>query len=796
MTLLASRCSFALQNRSRAGERADFNRAMVKTTRAVSGGLTGVSTPGLESNVIMKAGACGALLSDLRDCVFMALLERRHFFEVDARLRQRTRLNKIEARNPSKSSRKNFSMTLLASRCSFALQNKSRAGERADFNRAMRSSAVWKRGRKRSDNLDHAMQPVVKTTRAVSGGLIGVSTPGLDSNVIMKAGDCGALLSDLGLCVFRARLERRHFSAAMVKRNWKQPLSAKQAGSSSESWKNFRTPPAARCIFALQNKSRAIERTYFNRVVFHTTGAVSGGLNRATLGFDKNVTTKVLRACVPCTPFRPLKAVLDWPAATLECETFKTVTSCVGVQLDETRTEAALLQVTLQGHWNWKQPFAMKEAIVPALHRDICMTRSMSRRLQVTLQRHWNWKQPFAMKEAIVPALHRDIWMTRSMSRRCYFRCSFVLVVQKEEPEDILEAAGSVFRPMSWSRRFKALDSDSDCQLCGPPVSHCARHDPLHLNDVWTPLKHAESAETSESLSCHGLPMGTGLAMEDVRKEQVELRKGCRLLTVQSKERYPLSAGGSTARRTSRTQPTKRRKEVLCDVTEKTGESKRAVKVVGFGGAVHTGNTRLPFAGMDLAGLPNDGLNQLDLGSKLALQNPMESVLIQKGAMLQDCEPEELVVLTLSYGGNTAYRLASSIERATGRAVRGVVMWDFMAPFGRLVQGPPVFESVYRTASMKDMENFSQTAVASPAFRCSCEHPIQMMTGSKTGELAMDLMIDRQRAESAIKVMYKKLQIQKVEECHFGYERSNWDMLRLILSTRPPKKTTDAAAGD
>ena len=49
-----------------------------------------------------------------------------------------------------------------------------------------------------------------------------------------------------------------------------------------------------------------------------------------------------------------------------------------------------------------------------------------------------------------------------------------------------------------------------------------------------------------------------------------------------------------------------------------------------------------------------------------------------------------LVVLTLSYGGNSAYRLASSIERATGRAVRGVVMWDFMAPFGRLVQGGAV----------------------------------------------------------------------------------------------------------
>ena len=35
----------------------------------------------------------------------------------------------------------------------------------------MKSSAVWKLGRKLSDNLDHAMQAMVKTTRAVSGAV-------------------------------------------------------------------------------------------------------------------------------------------------------------------------------------------------------------------------------------------------------------------------------------------------------------------------------------------------------------------------------------------------------------------------------------------------------------------------------------------------------------------------------------------------------------------------------------------------------------------------------------------------
>ena len=54
------------------------------------------------------------------------------------------------------------------------------------------------------------------------------------------------------------------------------------------------------------------------------------------------------------------------------------------------------------------------------------------------------------------------------------------------------------------------------------------------------------------------------------------------------------------------------------------------------------------------------------------------------------CHVLRLVVVTMSYGGTSGYRLASNIERATGRTVRGVVMWDFLTSFGRGIQGGPL----------------------------------------------------------------------------------------------------------
>eukprot|EP00435_Cladocopium_sp_Y103_P033744 s1110_g8.t1 len=258
--------------------------------------------------------------------------------------------------------------------------------------------------------------------------------------------------------------------------------------------------------------------------------------------------------------------------------------------------------------------------------------------------------------------------------------------------------------------------------------------DSLHLDDVWTPL---EGAKASEGLTRCGLPTHSDLAMEEVRQKQVELRKGCRLLTVQSRERYPVTAAGgsiaSTAKtattakwtqptqRAQRRQRTKRRKEVRCDVAEKTG----VAKLVVFSGALPLGHTTLTLAGIDSAGWPHDSFSQLDLGAKLALQNPFESVQIETGALLQESEPEELVVLSLSHGGNSAYRLASGIERATGRAVRGVVMWDFISAFGRIMPGPPAavasaFEKQHDMTSRSGaahIEVKTRVASASPDFR-------------------------------------------------------------------------------
>ena len=50
-----------------------------------------------------------------------------------------------------------------------------------------------------------------------------------------------------------------------------------------------------------------------------------------------------------------------------------------------------------------------------------------------------------------------------------------------------------------------------------------------------------------------------------------------------------------------------------------------------------------PHPRMELAGWPHDSFSQLDVGDKLGLQNPFVSVLIETGAVLQHCEPEEIL---------------------------------------------------------------------------------------------------------------------------------------------------------
>eukprot|EP00435_Cladocopium_sp_Y103_P009270 s2523_g2.t1 len=113
--------------------------------------------------------------------------------EVMAKGNRRQSFSEKQVRNLSEFSWKNSSMTLSASRCSFALQNISSAAQRADFNRAMPAVTI--------------------TSGAVSGRLTSGSALGLDSNVTMKADS--PLLAERGLDVLMARHERRHFSEAM-----------------------------------------------------------------------------------------------------------------------------------------------------------------------------------------------------------------------------------------------------------------------------------------------------------------------------------------------------------------------------------------------------------------------------------------------------------------------------------------------------------------------------------------------------------------------------------------------------
>eukprot|EP00435_Cladocopium_sp_Y103_P048263 s365_g14.t1 len=139
----ASRCSSALQSRSSAVKRAGFDResvdnldqamqAVANITRAGSGRLTSSPTLGLDSNATMKAADFGSLLADLL-CILRARFKCRRFSEVPG-VRTSCILPILrKARNLSEVSSKNSSVTLHASRFSFALQSRSSAVESEGF---------------------------------------------------------------------------------------------------------------------------------------------------------------------------------------------------------------------------------------------------------------------------------------------------------------------------------------------------------------------------------------------------------------------------------------------------------------------------------------------------------------------------------------------------------------------------------------------------------------------------------------------------------------------------------------
>eukprot|EP00435_Cladocopium_sp_Y103_P025597 s1110_g6.t1 len=219
-----------------------------------------------------------------------------------------------------------------------------------------------------------------------------------------------------------------------------------------------------RCSFAPQNISSAASRAGFNRAmpaVAITTGAVLGKLLRRRktsvfpLKVDSNATMKaklVRRSCLEAVDFGSLLADLGLCVlrAQLECRRFSEVPRVC------TSSMPPIVR---------KVPRVCQSCMLPILPKVILFC---------------------SKKQASIPSPCQNMLMTPLT------RCSFVVVLRCEEREkreeraDALKATDAPFRPMSWSRRLKALDSDS--QLYGPQSPGGPPGVSNFISNSWWPL--------------------------------------------------------------------------------------------------------------------------------------------------------------------------------------------------------------------------------------------------------------------------------------------------------------------
>jgi len=212
---------------------------------------------------------------------------------------------------------------------------------------------------------------------------------------------------------------------------------------------------------------------------------------------------------------------------------------------------------------------------------------------------------------------------------------------------------------------------------------------------------------------------------------------------------------------------------------------KEGLKVVLFSGIIILRrNMDASLPGMDLLGRQHEFIQQLLTGEKMALPHPFASQLLATGMLLEEAEPSELILASISHGGNSCHAVTSNIERATGEPVRGVVMWDFLSPAFKEVGIDDLNPDTYDEKMLfKRMPLSTNPFVMShvPNYRCRSSS-IQIPSAWGTGEELLQIL-ERESTDASLGLYYERHKTHKVHLGHmdFGME-SAWDILQLIMS--------------
>eukprot|EP00434_Breviolum_minutum_P011462 symbB.v1.2.010107.t2/scaffold654.1/size209194/3 len=296
--------------------------------------------------------------------------------------------------------------------------------------------------------------------------------------------------------------------------------------------------------------------------------------------------------------------------------------------------------------------------------------------------------------------------------------------------------------------------------------------------------------------ACHpGLLVGQQDSLEEVRGEspsnyhqvngsaqQSDVQIGRRTILARCKKRFSLmnyKRTGGQAFQSGRPARAKDGRFVL------KATAKEGLKVVLFSGAaILWRNMDASLPGMDLLGTQHKFIQQLLAGEKMALLHPFASQLLATGMLLEEAKPSELILASISHGGNSCHAVTSNIERATGEPVRGVVMFDFLSPafkdLGNHDMLPDTFDERMMIKGMPlSMLPFLTSHV--PNYRCRSSS-IQIPSAWGTGEELLQIL-ERESYDASLGLYFERHKTHKVHAGHMSFDmESTWDILRLIMS--------------
>ncbi|CAJ1432857.1 unnamed protein product, partial [Effrenium voratum] len=184
-----------------------------------------------------------------------------------------------------------------------------------------------------------------------------------------------------------------------------------------------------------------------------------------------------------------------------------------------------------------------------------------------------------------------------------------------------------------------------------------------------------------------------------------------------------------------------------------------------------------------MSGLENTVIQPLCAGERLGFPNRFASMMLMGGRYLDQMDFDDLVLLSLSFGGESVMKVAEHMERSS-RPARGVVLWDWMSPAPTIHAGYNRFDEQILRAAQEDPRRTDFLHLWNMAESCSLRlksafflHAVQV-----ENEEQVDFIEEECAQRSALAIRFQDLRSAHLDEDHTSHLPRGWDIARAILS--------------